>query len=182
MDDNGGDEAGRARLASAWEKRGAEAWGASLVPLRAKGAWPALAPVEGSDLAGPHEYVAALTFGKVKARRMVDFYLRGFPATAKRAVAPESGMVAGIGFAGGVPVRDPCTFSFWRADADVSRFAYASTSPHGDVQRRANQEGWFLESAFARFAVVDHRGSWAGSDPLTSTRRLSLLSEEGVLR
>jgi hypothetical protein len=75
-------------------------------------------------------------------------------------------MVAGIGFAGDLPIRQPCTFSFWRANADVDRFAYARTSPHGDVQRRATQDEWFVESMFARFVVVAHSGVWGRGDPL----------------
>ena len=160
--------AGRARMAAVWAERGAEVWSASLVPLRAKGVWGGVTPFASSadEFDVPHDYVAALTYGNVKTSRMVDFYLRGFPATAKTAVGSDSGMVAGIGFAGSVPIRHPCTFSFWRNGADVVRFAYAASSPHRDVQRRATQDGWFLESTFARFAVTAHEGSWGGSDPL----------------
>lgn len=162
--------AGQAALDEVWTARGAEVWSASLVPLRSKGTWHGATPFAisgvGADEA-EHDHVAALTYGNVRARSMFDFYVRSFPKTSKRAIAPGSGMVAGIGFAGSVPVRHPCTLSFWRTNAEVSRFAYAATSPHGDVQRRANEEGWFVESMFARFAVIGHRGSWAGSDPLT---------------
>lgn len=160
--------AGDARLAAGWRERGAEVWSASLVPLRAKGTWRGVAAFTGAgaEIDAQHEHVAVLTFGKVKVRRMADFYLRGFPPTSKPAVGTESRMVAGIGFAGDVPVRHPCTFSFWRSNSDVSRFAYGATSPHADVQRRATEEGWFVESMFARFAVIDHSGLWGGSDPL----------------
>jgi hypothetical protein len=97
---------------------------------------------------------------------MPDFYLRGFPKTARHARRFGSTMVAGIGFSGRLPIRQPCTFSFWRANADVARFAYQADSPHGLVQRQATRDEWFLESMFVRFVVLGHSGIWSGGDPL----------------
>jgi hypothetical protein len=159
---------GQTKLDAVWSARGAEVWSASLLPLRAKGTLGrAAAFAPNGNLDEPYDTVAALTYGKVKVRRMIDFYLRGFPRTARSAVGDGSRMIAGIGFAAGLPIRNPCTFSLWRSDADVSRFAHGATSPHGDVQRRATDEGWFVESMFARFVVTDHAGNWGRGDPLS---------------
>lgn len=161
--------AGHRHLQDVWNRSSAEVWSATLIPLRAKGTWngaPAFPAARGDTDGFGHEHVASLTYGKVRARSMIDFYIRSFPKTARRAVAGESRMIAGIGFAGERAIRQPCTFSVWPADVDVSRFAYSSTSPHGDVQRSAVENGWFAESAFVRFAVISHSGSWGGRDPL----------------
>ena len=74
-------------------------------------------------------------------------------------------MVAGLGFGGRVPLRDACTFSIWPSSSDVQAFAFGR-SAHGAVQRRSTDEGWMSQSLFARFAVTDHSGTWAGTDVL----------------
>jgi hypothetical protein len=68
--------AGQAELCDVWSKRGAEVWSATLVPLRSRGTWRGTAPfaatvdeIHGDD----GDYVASLTYGKVRARRMFDF-------------------------------------------------------------------------------------------------------------
>jgi hypothetical protein len=162
---------GQARLLEVWSARGAEVWSASLVPVRATGRWQGATRFGGAPAevdADERDWVASLTYAKVKASRLFDFYLRGFPKTARHATGPNSAMVAGIGFAGRLPIRQPCTVSFWRSNADVARFAYGQESPHGAVQRRARHDDWFLESMFVRFVVVAHRGDWSGGDPLAS--------------
>ena len=161
--------AGEAHLSDVWAARRADVWSARLAPVRAKGTWRGTARFGDGDHVRDvpdHSYVASLTYGKVKASRMLDFYARGFPATARQATDPESAMDAGIGFAGRRPIRQPCTISFWPADADVARFAYARSSRHADVQEQAIRERWFLESMFVRFVVVAHSGVWGHGDPL----------------
>jgi spheroidene monooxygenase len=121
--------------------------------------------------------VAALTYAQIRPSRLFQFYVRSFPTTARQAIGDSSAMLAGIGF-GDVPVRHACTVSFWPTAGDVDAFAYGSGGPHGGVQRRSKQGGWLSESLFARFAVSDHSGSWAGCDPLADlTGRSSIVAE-----
>jgi hypothetical protein len=157
--------AGRAQLELAWRARGARVWSASLVTLQSKGTWHGDAALQASGDAPASEFVASLTYARIRAARMFHFYVLGFPRVAKYARRRDSKMVAGIGF-GDVPIRHACTVSFWPASADVATFAYAKTGPHGPVQQRSNDEGWLSESLFARFAVIDHDGTWSGGDPL----------------
>lgn len=157
---------GRRRLDEHWREQGADVWSASLTPFLSKGTWrgvSAFAPVTGAD-AG-EGVVASLTHAQVRPSKMWQFYVRGFPKTARRATGGESTMIAGVGF-GDVPVHHASTFTLWPSNADVARFAYPSSEVHGRVQARSKQEAWLSESLFARFNVADHGGTWAGVDPL----------------
>ncbi len=164
---------GRRSLDARCRDDGAQVWSATLRPLRAQGEWDGRSPFRpGAPAEADGLPVASLTCARVRPRRMVDFYLRSFPALARQACDPDSAMVAGLGFGGRVPLRDACTFSIWPATADVQSFAFGR-SAHGAVQRRSVEEDWMSQSLFARFAVVDHSGTWAGADPLASSRSLS---------
>ena len=159
---------GRALLDAYWRRRGAVVWSAGLAPLRASGTWRSVAAFapkgDGTD-ADDTGLVASLTYAQIRPSRLHSFYLFGFPRTARRMTGKDSPMLAGIGF-GDVPVRHACTFSVWPSNADLVRVLHGRSEPHGIVARRSIDEQWLSESLFARFAVVDHSGAWAGSDPL----------------
>jgi hypothetical protein len=145
-----------------------------LAPSRSRGTWngfEAFAPVRDVEAdVDESDLVAVLTFAKVKFSRLIHFYLLGFSKPARDATGSDSAMIAGIGF-GDIPVRHACTLTFWPSSTDVKRFAYAKGTAHSEVQQRSNDEGWLAESLFARFSVVNHRGSWSGTDPLHRERR-----------
>lgn len=163
-------ETGRHDLDERCRRAGAMVWSATLQPVRAQGEWNGRSPFRPDPAASADgQQVASLTCARVRPRRMVDFYLRSFPALARQACGPDSSMVAGLGFGGAVPLRDACTISFWPAAPDVQAFAFGR-SAHGAVQRRSVDEDWMSQSLFARFAVLEHSGTWAGADPLASTR------------
>jgi spheroidene monooxygenase len=166
--------AGRAQLLDGWRARGADVWSASLSPFRSNGTWnggPAFTPAADAATAlAAGDVAAVLTYARVKPSKMFDFYVRAFPKTARYAVGPDSGMLAGIGF-GTVPIRDACTLSFWPDVATAAAFAYGNDGPHGDAQRRSHQGDWMSESLFARFTVIDHDGVWGGRDPLAPALR-----------
>ena len=164
--------AGRARLDERWAGRGAHAWSAGLAPLRAHGTWrgvAAFAP-DGEPLAAgapASTLVASLTYARIRPSKMAHFYLLAFPRTARRITGPASPLLAAIGF-GDVAVRHACTFSVWPSAALLDEVAHGQAEVHGVVARRSIQEGWLSESLFARFAVLDHHGTWGPhGDPLT---------------
>lgn len=159
--------AGRRALDERCRQGGAVVWSAALQPVRAQGEWNGRSPFRPDPTASTDgQQVASLTCARVRPRRMVDFYLCAFPGLARQACGPDSPMVAGLGFGGAVPLRDACTISFWPASSDVQAYAFGR-SPHGAVQRRSADQDWMSQSLFARFAVLDHDGTWAGTDPLT---------------
>jgi hypothetical protein len=164
---------GRHQLATALGAGSTEVWSAALVPIRSNGTWrgePRFAPTSTAPTGARAGIVASLTYAQVRPTRLFHFYVRGFPSAARQATGAHSSMLAGLGF-GPVPVRHACTVSFWPTTDDVDGFAYGNGRPHDAVQRRSRNEGWLSESLFARFAVSDHGGEWAGSDPLAGRMR-----------
>ena len=153
-----------------WRRRGATVWSATLIPVRSSGTWrgtSAFAPEAQRDgaAADGSGLVASVTYARIRPAKMAAFYLSGFPRAARRMTGGDSPMVAGIGF-GDIPVRDACTFSVWPSTADLGRIVHGRSEPHGIVSRRSTEEKWLTESLFARFIVVEHSGTWAGTDPL----------------
>lgn len=162
---------GAARLVARWRDRGADVWQGSLVPLQAHGSingeTPFAAPA--ASPAPPPGPVAVLSYGKVRWSKAITWYARALPKAQRSAVQPTSGMIAGLGFTD-LPVRHACTFSFWSDPAAIARYSSGKSSGHSGVRRDSVEQRWFTESLFARFTVTDHRGSWSGGDPLSSTR------------
>ena len=158
--------AGIERFMTYWGDREAEVWTASMVPTKSKGSWESVEAFRTGADADPNDaMIAVLSYGKVKWLKIFTWYYRGLPKAQRAAAALDSGMSAGIGFTD-VPLRHACTLSFWPSSTLIAKYAYPKGSPHGEVQRRASDQQWFSETLFARFAVVEHSGSWSGHDPL----------------
>ncbi|MFZ6002781.1 MAG: hypothetical protein ACOYXM_02505 [Actinomycetota bacterium] len=160
---------GRVELDDRWRRQGADVWSASLAPLRSKGHWRGATPfVRTAEAEPPNEGagpVASLTYARIRPTRLGHFYFLGFPRTARRMTGRDSPMLAGVGF-GDVPIHHACTFSVWPSATELERIVLGRSEPHGAVVRRSSEQRWLSESMFARFAVVDHAGTWGADDPL----------------
>lgn len=158
--------AGTSALVQRWEDRGASVWFASLVPLRSHGSMRGATPFLSSH-AEPETSVptAVLSYGKVRVTKMFTWYERALPKAQRAAALPTSGMLAGLGFTD-LPMRHACTFSFWQGPESIAKYSAGKSSGHSGVRTQSISDHWFTESLFARFAVVDHGGSWSGGDPL----------------
>jgi spheroidene monooxygenase len=131
-------------------------WTAYLAPLRATGEWDGaapFAPAEDRPLTAP---VAALTRATIRPGRMLRFWSHEPDVTAQ--VAGAEGCLFKTGL-GEVPMLRQVTFSIWRDLAAMRAFAAGSTA-HGAAARAAFTGGYFAESLFARFAVLDQQGAW----------------------
>ena len=53
------------------------------------------------------------------------------------------------------------TFSVWGSNAALTEFAHRR-SPHTEVMRRTHEVEWYAEELFARFALVEARGTHDG--------------------
>ncbi|MCA0328452.1 MAG: monooxygenase, partial [Actinobacteria bacterium] len=65
---------------------------------------------------------------------------------------------------GEAPVGLQGTFSAWTSGRAITEFAQRR-APHLEAVRRTHETGWYSEELFARLAVVDARGTYAG-EPL----------------
>jgi hypothetical protein len=120
---------------------------------------------DGVERLAPGETLAVLTYGKVRAR-----YLPTFTTNNRRVVREldgNPGQLMRIGLGEHPMAR--CTFSLWRSQRDVVRFAYGE-GIHKPVQRESLDAPWAHDYFFARFRPVTSRGTWGGRDPLTGSR------------
>lgn len=155
----------RSATVRGWGRIAAERFRVELRPLSARGRWSGREPFgapPGPSPGAPAGPVAALTRARLAPRRARSFW-RAVPA-----VSAELRAVAGLAFAVGIgeaPVGVQGTFSVWSDARALHAFAYRRAA-HRDVVRRTAEEGWYAEELFARFALLDARGTFAGRDPL----------------
>jgi hypothetical protein len=77
---------------------------------------------------------------------------------------PGLRLAVGIGEA---PIGLQGTFSLWEGSAALVEFAHRRAA-HTEVVGRTAREGWYAEELFARFEVLQARGTFRGRHPLAA--------------
>jgi hypothetical protein len=153
----------RSDVAARWRELGEEAWHVRLELLRARGGWGGFSGGRWQGAGGSGEGpVAVLTRAAIRPSRLVAFH-RAVPPPARELEAAP-GVLGALGI-GERPIGTQATFSLWRSEEDMRRYAYESPH-HVDVIRRRREEGWYSEELFARFRPFASSGTWDGRDPL----------------
>ena len=75
-----------------------------------------------------------------------------------------------------------CTFSIWRRQADVTRFAYRSHTLHRSAIRPWLDTPWGTDNFFARFRLRDSSGTCDGRDPVADALAAAAVSPEPAER
>jgi spheroidene monooxygenase len=104
----------------------------------------------------------ALTRATMRMRTFLRFWRRVPDISA--VIGQDPNVIFKIGI-GEVPLLHQVTFSIWPDAASMANFARGD-GPHGRAIRAVRDEGWFREELYARFAIIDHWGSWNGTSPL----------------
>ena len=146
-----------------WRRSATEHWWTTLTPLRVRGTWSGRQPFGPATAGGrPDGPVVALTRARLRWSTAARFW-RAVPAV-NADLAARDGLLLRLGI-GEAPVGLQGTLSVWRDAAALRAFAYAAL-PHRAVIGRSQDERWYAEELFARFAPVSHGGTVFGSDPL----------------
>lgn len=147
-----------APVGQAWERLAHERLRVVLRPLASRGAWSGRQPF-GDPAPSRHEGpVAAITRARIAPRHLVRFWRAVPPVSADLRLVPGLRLAVGIGEA---PVGLQGTFSLWDSPDPLVEFAHRRAA-HADVVRRTTEIGWYAEELFARFAVLDLAGRFAG--------------------
>lgn len=159
-------------IVRAWDRGAHERLRVLLRPLAARGRWSGRAPFgEGrfgaaddpaaADGVVADGLVAAITRARIRPRRAAMFWRAVPPVSAELHRCEGVRLALGIGEA---PLGVQGTFSLWTSVAALDGFAYRGPE-HVAAIRRTAQTGWYAESLFARFAVLDVSGSYRGWRP-----------------
>ncbi|WP_426560772.1 monooxygenase [Angustibacter sp. McL0619] len=129
-----------------------------LRPLASRGRWSGTEPF-GNPLPGKtFGPVAAITRARIRPRKALTFWRAVPPVSLDLRQTPGLQLAIGIGEA---PVGLQGTFSLWDDAQSLNDFAHRRR-PHVEAIRRTEQERWYVEELFARFAVTTVRGSYHG--------------------
>jgi hypothetical protein len=145
-------------VARGWAGIAEERLRVRLRPLASRGNWARCRPF-GDPVPTPYDgRVAAVTRARIVPRRLVTFWRAVPPVSADLRATDGLRLAVGIGEA---RVGLQGTFSLWDSPAALTAFAY-QRSPHVEAVRRTAELGWYAEELFARFAVLDVEGTFAG--------------------
>jgi hypothetical protein len=160
-DPDGPDRYESTRSHESWSGSAYEQGRILLRPLASRGTWAGRAPF-GDPVAhrwdGP---VAAITRARIKPAQWRTFWSAVPPVSHDLREVDGLDLAIGIGEA---PVGLQGTLSMWSSNSALTDFAHRR-SPHVEVMRRTHDVAWYAEELFARFAVVDSRGTYRG-EPL----------------
>ncbi len=140
----------------------AESWHIFLRPVSARGAWTGAAPFIPHDDTGIGP-IAALTRATLRPAKAAQFWRR--VPDISQVIGADPNVLFKIGI-GEVPLLHQVTFSIWPDAATMARFARAD-GPHARAIAAVRAGDWFAEELYARFRLLDTRGTWGGTDPLS---------------
>jgi len=137
-----------------WRRISVSEYRAVLEPISSHGQWAGKQPfvATAKDWDGA---VAAVTRARIKWSQNFRFWRSVPPVTVSLNSAP--GLIAAIGI-GEAPIGLQGTFSLWESAAAIREFAYKGAA-HQKAIADTSTYNWYSEELFARFAVLDQRGS-----------------------
>ncbi len=137
-----------------WRRISASEYRAVLEPISSHGQWAGKEPfvATAKDWDGA---VAAVTRARIKWSQNFRFWRSVPPVTVSLKSAP--GLIAAIGI-GEAPIGLQGTFSLWESAAAIREFAYKGAA-HQKAIADTSTYNWYSEELFARFAVLEQRGS-----------------------
>ncbi len=129
---------------------------AKLRAVSSRGSWSGQGLVATAQ-PDPQARVAALTRASIRPSKAWAFWRYSPASEVSLASAPGCELASGLGEA---PLLRQATFSVWQNQACMN--AYAREGAHLQAIRAAQHGGYFSESMFVRFQVLQLQGSYKG--------------------
>lgn len=147
------DNLDKSKVIRGWQKIAKKEYRAILKPISVHGLWSGKQPfeVEKFDWNGK---IAAITRARIVWRKNLIFWRAVPPVTISLHQSP--GLINAIGI-GEAPIGLQGTFSLWESSAQLRDFAYKGQA-HTQAIKATEENKWYSEELFSRFAVVQERG------------------------
>jgi hypothetical protein len=147
------DNLDKSKVIIGWQKIAKKEYRAILKPISVHGLWSGKQPfeVEKFDWNGK---IAAITRARIAWRKNLIFWRAVPPVTISLHQSP--GLINAIGI-GEAPIGLQGTFSLWESAAQLRDFAYKGQA-HTQAIKATEENKWYSEELFSRFAVVQERG------------------------
>ena len=147
------DNLDKSKVIRGWQKITKKEYRVILKPISAHGLWSGKQPfeVEKFDWNGK---IAAITRARIVWRKNLIFWRAVPPVTISLHQSP--GLINAIGI-GEAPIGLQGTFSLWESAAQLRDFAYKGQA-HTQAIKATEENKWYSEELFSRFAVVQERG------------------------
>ncbi|MDE0471885.1 MAG: spheroidene monooxygenase [Ekhidna sp.] len=154
-------------LSLKYHRHSLERWTLYMRVVKADGQWSGENPfiTHVSDNIGS---VAIITRATIKASKLRTFW--SYVPTSGKPLKRNEGLLYTKGI-GEVPFLQMATFSLWKDEDSMKKFAYQSKE-HGKAIALTKSLNWYKEELFARFYPYRSEGTWHGQAPLISENRL----------
>jgi len=147
------DNLDKSKVIRGWQRIAKKEYRVILKPISVHGLWSGKQPfeVEKFDWNGK---IAAITRARIVWRKNLIFWRAVPPVTISLHQSP--GLINAIGI-GEAPIGLQGTFSLWESAAQLRDFAYKGQA-HTQAIKATEENKWYSEELFSRFAVVQERG------------------------
>jgi hypothetical protein len=148
------DNLDNSKVIRGWNEIAKQEYRAILKPVSVHGLWSGKQPfdVEKLDWNGK---IAAITRARIVWRKNVVFWKAVPPVTISLHQSP--GLINAIGI-GEAPIGLQGTFSLWESASHLREFAYKGQA-HTQAIKATEENKWYSEELFSRFAVIQERGN-----------------------
>ena len=144
----------KSSVVTKWRKNSRSEFRALLSPISSHGQWSKKEPFSVSTKASDGAIVA-ITRARISFLGNFRFWKAVPPVTTSLHNSP--GLISAIGI-GEAPIGLQGTFSLWESGQALRNFAYKGEA-HTQVIADTKKYQWYPEELFARFAVLELRGS-----------------------
>ena len=154
-------------LSLKYKRHSSECWTLYMYAVKADGYWSGENPFI-TQVSDDIESVAIITRATIKASKLRTFWR--YVPTSGKPLKKNAGLIYTKGI-GEIPFMQMATFSLWKNEDSVKKFAYQSKE-HSKAIALTRSLNWYKEELFARFHPYRSEGTWHGQDPLVSENRL----------